>query len=214
MKVYLIRHGKSQDSEDGLSQRKDSPLSESGKQKILSLKTEFLRIPFSKIYHSPWNRAKETAYLLFGDSGLQLKEMSYLHEYQKPSHLEGADPLVVEKFWNDNLENLYRADWKPNDGESFNDILSRTKKLKKMLLAHQEEDTIGVVSHGILFRHLIGHWLIGNKYNPVLFSNLLRHIRLDNLGFIALDIDKDNKSLKVDKWHNFEGQTYENYFRK
>jgi|SRR3989338_6271846 len=203
MNVYLIRHGKSDDAESGLSQRKEAGLSSSGKSDVLSLKTEFNKIPFDKIYYSPWNRAKDTAKLLFDDKKVPSEEISYLHEYKKPSHLEGQDRSITEKYWNDNLDNIFKPDWKPEDGESFNDILRRVGKLRNLILQHKENEIIGVVSHGIAFRHLIGSWLMGKEYDQSIYSNLLRHIHLDNLGYILIDVNKDKNTISIRRWHNW-----------
>lgn len=201
MKIYLIRHGKSQDAEAGISQRWDSRLSESAKQQIITLKTEFQKIPFNKIYHSPWPRAKQTAELLFTDTKFPLEEVEYIHEYRKPRYLEGLSHSSAEKFWAEYSENTDNPDWKLDNSESFNDTLKRVEKLKRLLLSHKDTDTIGVVSHSIIFNSLIGYWLMGENFNSRIFCNLLQHIHLDNLGYILIETDKEK--IDIRRWHNW-----------
>lgn len=203
MQVYLIRHGLSEDDENGISQRRETALSNSGKKRLVVIRPKYLSIPFDQIYHSPWRRAKETAGLLFGKTTIPMQEVTYLHEYARPLRLEGVDPGIVAKFWDDNREHIHKPEWRPEDGESFNDIIARAKKLKGLLLKHGREETIGVVSHGTFLRHVIGHWLLGENYAPKIYGELLRHIHLGNLGYILIDVDKDKETIAVRRWHNW-----------
>lgn len=206
MQVYLIRHGLSKDDENGLSQRSDSGLSETGKKHVLSFKEFFDQIPFNQIYYSPWERAKETAFLLFSNILDKTTELPYIHEYRRPQHITGVAKSEVIKYWGENRENLLDPDWKPEDGESFNETLARAKKFKNTLLKHSHRDIVGVVSHGIFLRHLIGDWLLKESYTPHIFAYLFRNINLNNVGYILLNIS-ENGEVNINKWHNWETST-------
>lgn len=55
MKVYLIRHAKTKDSEEGLHQRDDSPIIIK-REEILTLK----KLKVDKVFSSPLHWAKQT----------------------------------------------------------------------------------------------------------------------------------------------------------
>lgn len=205
MKIYLIRHGRTAEHEANLSQREESLLSEGGKTEVSKLKPEYAKIPFSKIYYSPFERAKETAKLLFGDTGIPMEELPYIHETRnKPAHLEGVSYDEVRKFWDENSASLYLPEWKPEGGESFLDIKERGKKLKEIFSGHGNEETIGVVSHGNFLRFFVGLWLMGDSFSPQVFVELLRYFIVENVGYILLEFDKEAGKVKMLRWHRWE----------
>ncbi len=205
MKIYLIRHGRTAEHEKNLSQREESPLSVSGRTGVLSLKPEYAKIPFNKIYYSPFERAKETASLLFGDTGLPMEELPFVHETRdKPAHLHGVAYEDVKKFWNENQENRYKPEWKPEGGESFLDIKERGNKLIQVIAKHGNEETIGVVSHGNFLRSFVGNWLMGESFSPQILVELLRYFMVENVGYILLEFEKDTGKVRMVKWHRWE----------
>lgn len=59
--MYLVRHGEQQDAEHGLP---DGPLSERGKAQAELIGERLSRIPFTHAWHSPLQRAEETAKII------------------------------------------------------------------------------------------------------------------------------------------------------
>ena len=59
--LYLVRHGEQQDAEHGLP---DGPLSERGKRQARLLAERLGGVPFSAAWHSPLERAAETARIM------------------------------------------------------------------------------------------------------------------------------------------------------
>ena len=56
--IYLVRHGEHLDAEHGLI---DGPLSPRGKRQAALLADRLSGIPFNALWHSPLDRAAETA---------------------------------------------------------------------------------------------------------------------------------------------------------
>ncbi|MEV8266510.1 histidine phosphatase family protein [Microbacterium sp. NPDC076911] len=56
--IYLVRHGEHQDAEYGLS---DGPLSARGRRQAEAVADRLSGIPFDRMWHSPLERASETA---------------------------------------------------------------------------------------------------------------------------------------------------------
>lgn len=56
--IYLVRHGEQQDAEHGLD---DGPLSPRGKRQALLIADRLSGVPFTGAWHSPLQRASETA---------------------------------------------------------------------------------------------------------------------------------------------------------
>ena len=59
--LYLVRHGEQQDAEYGLP---DGPLSERGKRQATAIAERLGGVPFTHAWHSPLQRATETARIM------------------------------------------------------------------------------------------------------------------------------------------------------
>ena len=59
--IYLVRHGEQQDAEYGLP---DGPLSERGKRQATAIAERLSGVPFTNSWHSPLQRAEETARIM------------------------------------------------------------------------------------------------------------------------------------------------------
>jgi broad specificity phosphatase PhoE len=59
--LYLVRHGEQQDAEHGLP---DGPLSEKGKRQARALAERLSGVPITRAWHSPLERAAETATIM------------------------------------------------------------------------------------------------------------------------------------------------------
>ena len=59
--IYLVRHGEQQDAEFGVA---DGPLSEKGKRQAAAIGERLARVPFTAAWHSPLQRATETARII------------------------------------------------------------------------------------------------------------------------------------------------------
>jgi probable phosphoglycerate mutase len=59
--IYLVRHGEQQDAEFGLP---DGPLSAKGKLQAAAIGERLARVPFTAAWHSPLQRATETARII------------------------------------------------------------------------------------------------------------------------------------------------------
>jgi len=59
--LYLVRHGEQQDAEHGVD---DGPLSPRGRRQALAVAERLGGVPFSRAWHSPLQRAEETATIM------------------------------------------------------------------------------------------------------------------------------------------------------
>ena len=59
--LYLVRHGEQQDAEHGMP---DGPLSTRGKRQARAIASRLASVPFDAAWHSPLQRAQETASIM------------------------------------------------------------------------------------------------------------------------------------------------------
>src|SRR3989339_607181 len=79
MRIWLVRHGRRVDAEADVSQKHDSPLSESGKKELSQVREWFEGLDIHKVYYSPYERARQTAVELFGHRNLPTEELDFVH---------------------------------------------------------------------------------------------------------------------------------------
>lgn len=156
-RMFLLRHGA---TDANLRQPPilqgcgiDLPLSETGRMQARRL-SEFLgTFPIAHIYSSPLRRAKETAAFIAWPHNLEVLVQPELTECNV-GQWEGLDwgtirrdfPDAVKAFDDDSAEAPYLG------GESYGDVLRRTKPLLDRLLRRHVGEAFAVVAHNIVTR--------------------------------------------------------------
>lgn len=94
--LYLVRHGEQQDAEHGLP---DGPLSARGKRQARAIAQRLAGVPFDAAWHSPLQRAQETATIMTKNMpGLEAKPSALLMDCI-PSGPTADMPHVFEPFF-------------------------------------------------------------------------------------------------------------------
>jgi serine/threonine-protein phosphatase PGAM5 len=94
--IYLVRHGEQQDAEFGLP---DGPLSERGKLQAAAVADRLASVPFTGAWHSPLQRASETAEIIQSRLGGVVSEPSHLLYDCYPSGPSPDMPHAFEPFF-------------------------------------------------------------------------------------------------------------------
>lgn len=187
MKILFIRHGKSIDDVNGVSQRDDSPLSERGILQAKKRALDFSSTAIGGCYTSHYQRAQDTAHILFPATPIITRPDIY--EVKRPTVLDGGNHEDAVHFWEvDHQLDKYMPDWSYGDSESFTEVTKRAHDfIVEMNEKHGTDETpIVVVSHGGFIRHCIGVATMGSAYRPADFFDLLFPMKIDNLDAISL----------------------------
>jgi broad specificity phosphatase PhoE len=191
MKVYLIRHARTRDAEDLLTQRHTTPIVVDSEtlDKVEQVKNKIGDVDF--VFCSPLQRARETADLIFGEGNY--KVLDFIQEYKTPKEIIGKPRKFATDYW----EVIHKQDkmniyWEPKGGESFFSVAKRAEKLYRYLLKEKENkkyQKIAIVGHGTFFRHFLLQ--VANvpwtKY-PQLIFDVLRKLRWDNLQVVEVEL--------------------------
>lgn len=94
--LYLVRHGEQQDAEHGLP---DGPLSARGKRQARAIARRLAGVPFDAAWHSPLQRAAETARIMTRDLPGVTPEPSALLMDCVPSGPSPELPHAFEPFF-------------------------------------------------------------------------------------------------------------------
>lgn len=161
MKLYMMRHGETDwNAQLRLQGCADISLNENGRR-LAKITGEALKdIRFDQVFSSPLCRAVETARLVLGDRDVPVVTDARIKEI---SFGEWEGRRCGEKFGEipqDMLDNFFHAPEKytaPLGGESFEEILARTKDFYDELVQKREYENCNILiaSHGAAVRALL-----------------------------------------------------------
>lgn len=201
MKLYFVRHGRTEWNEEGRIQgaNGDSPLLESSIQQLEALGQHLSQTYFDAAYSSDLPRAVHTAQILLRQNQhpITLQETPALREWRL-GRLEGRKIMELKALYPEEMRafrhNLSQFHHNLFDAESLSDTTKRTCDFVKSLKG-KELDTVLIVGHGANLTASI-RTLLGNK--P---EELRKNGGLDNASVTILTTD-DFEHYHLDTWND------------
>lgn len=191
MKVYLIRHARTRDAEDLLTQRHLTPIVVDSEtlDKVEQVKNKIGEVDI--VFCSPLQRAKETADLVFGKGNY--KVLDFIKEYGTPKEIIGKPRKFATDFWEvKHKKDKMDINWEPKGGESFASIANRVERLYQFLLTEKKtkkHQKVAIVGHGTFFRHFLLRVAdVPWTKHPQLIFDVLRKLKWDNLQVIEVEL--------------------------
>lgn len=187
MKLYLIRHGETESNAKGIVSDKETPLSEKGINQAKEVAEKyFSSINLDCIYSSPLKRTKQTAELIAKKHPhAKVVETHYITEKRDPSSF--TNKKRNELPWDLIFSNRSNADWKYEDGESFNDVKERILSIFTELEKYPEDANVLLVTHHSFIKHLVSYIILGNHFNPIMFYTFSDRFETKNAGVTVLE---------------------------
>ncbi|HEX2696465.1 MAG TPA: histidine phosphatase family protein [Anaerolineales bacterium] len=161
-RVLLARHGDTAASKDGrFAGANDIPLSKEGRVHASELAVRLARYPLDGIYASSLQRAHDTAGFTASVHGL---EVVPVHEFREMDHgvWNGKSLSEIAAQYGQAQLDEYNRDpfhFRPENGESGEDVLKRSAPKLSQLVEKHDGQTIFVVAHKTTNRLLICHFL-------------------------------------------------------
>lgn len=201
MKLYLVRHGKSNASENNKRQAPTSPLSEEGKKQALALAERMTKEEIDILISSKWDRAYQTAEAVSKKLNLKLETIEGIHEKEHHPDMYGVslDNELFRKYWKEVEKKESNLDWKfGGRGESLRDLINRVEKFQKHLIENHKNQNVLVVTHGLFVRTFVILSLLQDKFNDEVFYKLFTSISIENTGITLLEYlpDRNHWELK------------------
>ena len=193
MKLYIVRHGETQEILDGLVQgHLDGKLSKEGTEQAKKVGERLKNERFDFIYSSDLGRATQT-----------LKEIIKYHpnipvQYTKDLReatsgiFDGRPREEREKHRRKSKQKLY--DYRPPKGESFHDVEVRIQKIIDELVEKHPDKNVLLVTHGRWIKILLG--MIDEQYKT-------NNLRINFTSVSMIEIDKKKKH-KIHTLNSFE----------
>ncbi|OGG58092.1 hypothetical protein A3C86_04355 [Candidatus Kaiserbacteria bacterium RIFCSPHIGHO2_02_FULL_49_16] len=185
--VYFVRHGESEGNIAPIYQSTDPSLTEKGKQQARIVAERCSRLPIQAIISSTQLRAKDTANIIGETTGHTVEFSDLFRERRKPKALNGkpfSDPeaqALNGKWWKSLMGEGPRAE----DGENFEDILTRAGKALAYLIQRPEKNLL-VVTHGFYMKYLVAKAIYGGNLTGPIFSSLAGSLIMENTGITVL----------------------------
>jgi broad specificity phosphatase PhoE len=161
-KLILVRHGESSGNRDRIYaiSPHDLPLTELGYRQAQQAAQRIAALFHPQlVVTSSYKRASETARIIAGALGVPLELEPNLHEREIGAHRGlSYDSFLTEPDYDPQRPWA----WKPQDGESYEDVQARVGPiLDRLAAAHPSMDVV-VVSHGgvmaCLWAYVTGRW--------------------------------------------------------
>lgn len=159
--VLLARHGQTESNVTGFFMGwSDEDLNETGYAQARCLASRLAELPIASIYSSPLKRARNTAALIAGPHGLELKVLDELTEIRQ-GDWQGLHMDEISRRWPE-LWRQSRIDPSevtlPN-GESFQQVTGRAVRSFEKIVAENSDKRAVVVTHDVVVRVLVAHVL-------------------------------------------------------
>ena len=201
MKLYFVRHGRTEWNEEGRIQgaNGDSPLLESSIQQLKALGQHLSQTYFDAAYSSDLPRAVHTAQIILEQNQhpISFQETPALREWRLGS-LEGRKIVELKALYSEEMKafryNLSQFHHNLFDAESLSDTTKRTCDFVKSLKG-TELETVLIVGHGANLTASI-RTLLG--YKP---EELRKNGGLNNASVTILTTD-DFEHFYLETWND------------
>lgn len=202
MKVYLVRHGETNNNSRRVHQDGSAELSEVGIRQAKELSKRFQNIQIDKIISSPFERAKKTAEIISLSKNIDIEFSDLFVERKRPSEIENqpADDESVLSIKNELDKNYNDTSWHYSDEENAEDIKNRALKALKFL-ENQREESVLVVTHGLIMRTILGVMIFGQDMTPKESKKLQNFLHNTNTGITVCEFSE--QTWKLVTWNDF-----------
>jgi len=185
--VYFVRHAQSEDNVTPVFQSPNSPLNEKGKRQAERIAERISKLHFGALIASSFERAKQTAAAITRATGRNAEYSDLFVERVKPTYINGK-PYTDEKankLWREWQKSLYTSGTRAEDGENFDDLLTRADK-SLAFLSNRRERSLVVVTHGYFLRTIVGRVLLGCTLSGEAFRQFQKSAAMENTGLTVL----------------------------
>lgn len=189
MRIYVVRHGETENNAGGIRQSREGFLSDEGIQQARALAQNLSEITIDSIFTSTYPRAKQTADIIsnLGTKRLQVQESEYLTEVKLPSELVGKPTddkgsLQILKW----VQSRMGGNDRYSDEETYNEYVSRAHKVLEHISKTGFKNVV-IVTHHRFIHILVSLALFGGELTPRLFAALRKRMYISNTGVTILE---------------------------
>lgn len=203
-RVYFVRHAESEANVARLHGGAHHPLSEKGQKQAEFIAERCAQLPLQVLFASNFVRAQQTGEVIAKRTGLRLQTADDLHEVEMPSHFmerrfDTPEAIEMEAQLIESMAPGVRH----SDEENFDEMILRAGRVLSWL-ADCTEDHVGIVTHGLFLRCIVGRAIFGPEVSSREMLALWRGLKTENTGLTILEYRPDTpKALwRVFVWND------------
>lgn len=203
MKLYLVRHGVTQDNIDGVHQTDTTAINKKGEKQAQLVAKKLVNIKIDKMYVSPLGRTYQTAEIISKSLNVPILINEKLKEIKKPTEIIGKDHKDTEAFQiNKKIrENYHNLSWHYSDEENFRDIRKRcTSFLKSIEKNSKEDEGILLITHNYIAKALVSLAIFRNELTSRIFLDFYDNTVFSNTGIIEMEYEPTT-GFKLISWN-------------
>jgi len=200
VKLFIVRHGSTDQLEGNQRQTNDSKLSNQGFNQVRKIGNRLVKTDIDYFFCSPLKRTEETSEEISKLIGKKYILDPRLREVDHPKKLYGAKLTdeIVKKYDREKLNWLDNLDWKfLNEGESLRDVINRTMDFKDELISKYIDKNVLIVSHAYAIRCFISGCILGNTYTNEAMLRTVHAVRISKASLSELEYLAENKYFYV-----------------
>ena len=185
--VYFVRHGQSEDNVAPVFQSPDSPLSAVGRQQAARIAARVAKLSFDVLLASPYRRAHETAAVISNVTGKTPELCALFTERVKPTSVNGKPftDAKADQVWRAWAQSLYTPGMRVEDGEKYDDLITRADAALALLQGRAEPSLV-VVTHGYFLRTMVARVILGDALSGKAFQHFHKVAAIENTGLTVL----------------------------
>ena len=185
-RLIWVRHGQTDANVSHILQgQSEGTLTETGRKQARQLARHLGDFEIDHLITSDLRRAKETAQFIADEKNIPL-EFSEMAREWNVGHLDGQPAAALEDAFQ--MAKVPKTDYKPEDGESLNDLRDRAQKFCQQIVQDHDSKRVLICSHGDFIRMSFG-FLLDRSIEESLT------IELQNCSYSILENDHSGQ------WH-------------
>lgn len=199
MKIYLVRHGVTQEAKESKLQGPDSPLNNLGKKQAKAVAERLAEEKdIDLVASSNILRARQTAEIIAKKLDRAVEIFQGIHDRQKGRKAH-KNPQLARQYiqaWRTRWRNL---DWKfDGDDESLRELTDRALRFRNHLLRRHLRQNLVIVSHSFFIGAFVVISVLGENYTDSEFVKLFASLRFANCGLSVLEYDEGADVWKIE----------------
>jgi probable phosphoglycerate mutase len=202
-KIYLVRHGQTNDNVTHTVQNAESVLSEKGERQAVVLAERLRHLSFQHLFVSDYVRTRQTVAPLLPYISVEPVYTPLARETKMPSQFIGVSNQSEEfqAFYRLASEHQNNPDWRYADEETFYDVVARVQKLFE--LATSQEGDVVIVTHGRFLTYMVMYVLTKGNLTFDIWSLCRHSFETSNTGITVLEYSE--------QWSDWRLLTYNDH---
>ncbi len=202
-RIYLVRHGQTNDNATHTVQNAESVLSSKGEEQAVVLAERLRHLSFQHLFVSDYVRTRQTIAPLLPHISIEPVYTPLARETKMPSQFVGISNQSEEfqAFYKVASEHQSDPNWRYADEETFYDVVDRVQKFFE-LLTTQEGDVLAV-THGRFLTYMVMYVITKGNLTFDIWTQCRHGFETANTGITVLEYNE--------KWSDWRLLTFNDH---